>query len=175
MDEEVESLLERYMLVSDSDIKALLKGDLILKVDSLVKFVEQAQASGIATEQNLKMAIDYLLASVTVIRDNLQKSMRLLPYLFVVSQLNRLGNISLKQARQLSLEVRLMMLKDQAVMEPNELATMSNFYKGLEIFCTIGFHDSVEGYKLREIMVKRKDIRWQEPEEPRKKRWFQFW
>jgi len=171
MDEQFESLFDRYMLVGDSDIKAILKQDLVTKVETVYEFVMQLEPTGEITSEKLS-GLRSLLDEIKV---GLPQSMRLTPYILVLSHLNRLSYIDKKQASLLSGEVRLMILRDLASMTQSEISASRNFYKAIEILATLGINDSVDGWKGRLYTEQRKSVSFTEPQEQGKKSWYKFW
>ncbi len=171
VDEQFESLFERYMLVGDSDIKAILKQDLVSKVQEVDEFVMQLEPNGDITKEKLS-GLKSLLEEIKV---GLPRSMRLTPYILVLSHLNRLSYIDKKQASLLIGEVRLMILRDLASMTQSEISASRNFYKAIEILATMGIYDSVEGWKGRLLTEQRRSVSFTEPEEGKKKGWWKFW
>jgi len=156
MDESSSDIVLQGLMVDDSELKRILKGDVLDPLNTLGEYVVLFdRAKQIEHEQ--AAAIIELLGKINA---RIVKFQRLLPYQFLLSPLMRLTNSSQKEVDLLKLRVSLMVSRDLLDIEEDVLEmTDVNFYEALEIMCHNAIQDSLMGNKIRAITEQRKIIK----------------
>lgn len=158
-------VLLQNLMVADSDLKRVLKGEIQEPLDMLRDLIiDYAEFDKIKIKDASK-----ILNILKTINKRISRFQRLVPYSMLLSHLMRLTNIDEKEMRYLKRKVSIMIRRDILDMDEEDLElTDVNFYDSLKIICWNAINDSLHGWKAK-VVTEQKRIIEQEFKEPQKK------
>lgn len=156
MDESSSDVVLQGLMVDDSELKRILKGDVLEPLNTLAEYVvlfDKAQAIDHAQAERIGDLLEKINARMV-------KFQRLIPYQILLSPLMRLTNIDEKAAKLLKLRISLMIGRDLLDINEDELEMADvNFYDALELACFNAVSDSTKGWKANVVTEQRKIIK----------------
>ena len=155
LEESPTDIILQSLLVDDSDLKRILKGEIHEAIQELSQMVLDASAM-----QRIDNPLAFKILGVCKqVNVQLAKYQKILPYLMLLSPLMRLTNITAKQARILKLRITVMVHRDLLDIDEDELElTDINFYESLKLLCFNAVDDSVMGWKANVVTEQKKVI-----------------
>jgi len=166
LEESTTDVVLQNLMLDDSDLKRILKGEVQEPLEQLQAMVLQfAQLKSMDNDQAFK-----ILELLRTINSRLRRFQRLIPYVILLSPLMRLTNIDEKEEKKLKRKVSIMIRRDILDMDEEELElTDVNFYDALKIICWNAITDSRMGWKARIATEQRKIITTEFTQPKRKK------
>ena len=159
------------LFVDDSYVKAILRGDVQEPLNNLTELIETCK-----TVQRIDVEhYDAICCWLKQINEKLVRYQRLTPYVFLLSQLMSLTNITEKEAEMLKHRVSIMIRRDILDIQEEDLNMEDvNFYDGLKILIFTKINDSREGWKARLLTQPKKEIayRWEDNSPSNRKKKF---
>lgn len=143
------------LFVDDSYIKKILRGDVQEPLNSLTELIDSCKVKG-TIDQTHYVAIASWLKEINA---KLVRYQRLTPYLFLLSQLMSLTNVTEKEAYQMKCRVSIMIQRDKLDIDEEQLTIEDiNFYDGLKLLIFTKINDSVNGWKARLLTQPKKEF-----------------
>jgi len=167
MEESTPDIMLQNLMIDDSYLKRILKGDIQEPLDNLsALIIECTQHQKIDNENAFK--ISELLRTIN---SQLAGYKQLKPFLMLLTPLMALTNLDEKQIKKLKRRVSIMVRRVMLDMDEDDLESSDvNFWEALKLIVWNRIDDSLHGWKANVVTEQKKIIETRFTEPPKKKR-----
>jgi hypothetical protein len=167
-DPNVDAMLQS-LLLDDTDVKRILKGEVQEPLNQLRKCIETLSNTSIECyklktidlEQGREILFQLQEAQVLMGKIELQlvRYHHMVPYLLLSSPLVSLSNITQRQEESYCRKVGIMIGRDKLMSAWDEASYEThNFYDSVQILIELRFHEAREGWKARIVTEEKKQV-----------------
>lgn len=162
-------MMLQSLMIDDTNIKQILKGEIQQPLNQFKELVQNLNSLLIECFKNKQISTTEINRLLVVLQEfkpvlatiekRLARYYHNVPYLLMLSPLVRLSNIDRKQADAICRKVGIMIGRDKLMSVGDEGSFEDlNFYDAIFTLIYLAVHESVEGWKMKEVTEEKKTV-----------------